>query len=816
MTAAAQLTPVQAKLYRNVAALLRRGVKVAMTRVEWDPIKGKKRMAAGWEPPGKSKDGKTLGWQDRTLITDAAVQAAIARGANAYLYRLPDGVWVIDTDTAATRAKFTNLLGAPDVSTGSGGAHWLVDAQLQPEPGVDTEPRQLYGPGSHYLRGDGSMALYTGSVPDLAAVRALPASLPRKVAKARELPAAGSAPPPAAGFFTSSQTIEQAQRKVQELLHAIEIGPEGGGEARAGIRDAAYFLGGLLHTGVFTAEDAFERVARACAVRWGEADDDDAKWIEQGLDDGAREPLAIREPADRRPPAGKGEAAGAGGGRGPGRAIWPVYADPPEYWEGGPAAHALELERMWSCDGLPTVRFWADTWWRWEHGYWHRIEGRGGRGVGNELRRMLMGATTLKETAQGVTEVPVKLGADVVHETVAFYESYAAETSTALAEGGWFDIDAVPDELRRAQLTVTPSGLFDPATRVTHPHTPNHTGTWSLPFGYREDAPVPTAWLAFLDSLGLDPGDRLTLQEWFGYLVSGATDQQKGLMLLGQKRSGKGTLLHVATALLGTQSTAPMTPAALMSPFGLAGTIGKTLLTVGDARFGGQDTHEVVERLLSIIGEDRMPVDRKFQATWDGRLRTRIMIASNEAPNVRDASGAFASRFLVLRIPVSHYGREDPKLLGKLLDELPGILLWALAGLDRLREQGRFTESERARAEQADMAAQQSPVTVFVDELCRPDPTQTVECTALYALWSLWAKSNGHKPSTSGVFGKNLRAVWPMVERVRPWGGGAKRPMHYAGVAVEPAALDRLISSGGYSNLPDAVLQALKSAPPAT
>ncbi len=363
---------------------------------------------------------------------------------------------------------------------------------------------------------------------------------------------------------------------------------------------------------------------------------------------------------------------------------------------------------------------------------------------------------------------------------------------------------------------MTPAGLFDPATRTTYPHTPNHTGTWSLPFGYREDAPLPTVWLAFLDSLGLDPGDRMTLQEWFGYLVSGATDQQKGLMLLGQKRSGKGTLLHVATALLGKQSTAPMTPASLMSPFGLAGTIGKTLLTVGDARFGGQDTHEVVERLLSIIGEDRMPVDRKFQSTWEGQLRTRVMIASNEVPNVRDAAGAFASRFLVLRIPVSHYGREDPKLLGKLLEELPGILLWALAGLDRLRAQGRFTESEQARAEQGDMAAQQSPVTVFIDELLTPDPTQAVDRGALYALWALWAKANGYRPSTSATFGKNLRAAWPAVKDERPRVGNSRVRM-YTGVAVDPAALDRLINSGSYSSLPDTVIQALKTAsPPST
>jgi putative DNA primase/helicase len=806
MTTAETLSPVQARLYRHVIALLRRGVKVAMVRVEWDPAKAKKRIAAGSEP--------AAGWHTRPPMTDHAVLERIGRGANCYLYRLPDGAWVIDADTAAARGRFTQLLGNPDVSTGSGGAHWIVDTQMQPEPGVDTEPRQLYGPGSHYLRGDGSMALYTGTVPDLRALRALPAHLPRKTKAIKSAQPTGT--PPVAGFFTGSLSAEQARTKAQAMLRAIETGPDGGAEARAGIRDAALFLGGLVHTGLFSAEDAFDRVARACAVRWGAADDDDAKWIEQGLDDGATKPLVVRESTPARPP-GKGDVPGsAGGSRGPGRAAWPVFGDPPEYWEGGPAAHALELERMWSFDDLPTVRFWADTWWRWSGGYWHRIDGKHGRGVGNELRRMLLGAKTLKTTANGVEEQPVKLSADTVHETVTFYEAFVGETSSALADGGWFEPDRAPDGLAAATLISTPAGLFDPATRTTHEHTPNCTATWGLPFAYREDAPVPAQWLAFLESTGMDPADVLTLQEWFGYLVSGRTDQQKGLMLLGQRRSGKGTLLNIATALIGSPSVAPMTPAALMSPFGLAGAIGKTLLTIGDARFGGRDTHDVVERLLSIIGEDRLPVDRKFQPTWEGKLRTRVMIASNEVPNVRDASGAFASRFLVLRIPVSHYGREDPQLTPKLLAELPGILLWALAGLDRLRAQGRFTESERAKAEQADMASQQSPVSQFLEELCSPDPTQRVERVALYTLWSLWSKAHGHKPGTSAIFGKNLRAQWPLVRDERPRAsGGGGRTWFYCGVAVDQQALDTLLASGNYAGLPDAMLTALKNAPPA-
>jgi putative DNA primase/helicase len=55
----------------------------------------------------------------------------------------------------------------------------------------------------------------------------------------------------------------------------------------------------------------------------------------------------------------------------------------------------------------------------------------------------------------------------------------------------------------------------------------------------------------------------------------------------------------------------------------------------------------VVERLLSITGEDTLTIDRKYREPWTGRLPTRFMILTNELPRFSDSSGALASRFVV-------------------------------------------------------------------------------------------------------------------------------------------------------------------------
>ena len=60
--------------------------------------------------------------------------------------------------------------------------------------------------------------------------------------------------------------------------------------------------------------------------------------------------------------------------------------------------------------------------------------------------------------------------------------------------------------------------------------------------------------------------------------------------------------------------------------------------------------NQVVERLLSISGEDTLTIDRKYRDPWTGQLPTRFLVISNELPRFGDASGAIATRFVMLTL----------------------------------------------------------------------------------------------------------------------------------------------------------------------
>jgi putative DNA primase/helicase len=95
------------------------------------------------------------------------------------------------------------------------------------------------------------------------------------------------------------------------------------------------------------------------------------------------------------------------------------------------------------------------------------------------------------------------------------------------------------------------------------------------------------------------------LQEWFGYCLLPDTRQQKILLVIGPKRSGKGTTARVLRALGGPANVAGPTLSSLWTNFGLWPLLGKTVAVVSDARLSGgrKDQDVIVERLLTISGE---------------------------------------------------------------------------------------------------------------------------------------------------------------------------------------------------------------------
>jgi putative DNA primase/helicase len=340
-----------------------------------------------------------------------------------------------------------------------------------------------------------------------------------------------------------------------------------------------------------------------------------------------------------------------------------------------------------------------------------------------------------------------------------------------------------PEGLLPNEILPCRSTLLHLPTMQHYPATPRFFTVNALEFDPDPAAPQPTEWHQFLHQLFDGDTESLDLlQEWFGYCLTGDTSQQKMLLMVGPKRSGKGTIARVLTRLIGNGNVSGPTTSGLAGPFGLQPLIGKTLAIVSDARFHGENIATVVERLLCISGEDTLTVDRKHTTSVTMKLPTRFMFLTNEFPRLTDASGALAGRFVILRLTQSFYGKEDTALTDRLLNELPGILNWAIEGWRRLRERGRFLMPTSVRDVVQEVEDLSSPVSAFVRDACIVGAGHRVSVDSLYDAWRRWCEDEGRQAvTTKQTFGRDLAAAIAGISRRR---GTAQRPF-YEGIALK-------------------------------
>jgi putative DNA primase/helicase len=266
-----------------------------------------------------------------------------------------------------------------------------------------------------------------------------------------------------------------------------------------------------------------------------------------------------------------------------------------------------------------------------------------------------------------------------------------------------------------------PNCLLDVRTRRTFDPTPNFFTPYACGFDYNANAPKPVAWLAFLEQIfaGEYCEEQIrSLQEVMGYIVSSDNSLEKAFLLYGVTRSGKDTIKNMIRALLSPGSIAGPTLDSLAKDFGLSQLIGRALAIIGDARIGVKtDKDMLTENILKIVGRGFFTINRKYGSFWDGVLPVKLLILSNMLLKLIDESAAVAGRFITFRTQVSFLGREDPDLFERRLwPEREGVLLWALDGLRRVRENGRIYESPISVTARRQLARQSSSTLTFIEE----------------------------------------------------------------------------------------------------
>ncbi len=430
-----------------------------------------------------------------------------------------------------------------------------------------------------------------------------------------------------------------------------------------------------------------------------------------------------------------------------------------------PTAEAF-IKAHYTVDGVRTIHYQNGVFFRWYKNAYRPVERDFLKG---QMLRFLTSALTQRVGRAEVYYDPFPAKDGNVTAAISALEGLAFRASDA----------PVPCWLGENLPPVNPSEIIFGATKNITIHSETElesTPKWfnfnALDFDYDKARSYAPKWDAFMCELFGDDIDSFqTLMEFIGLLLTPITKFQKALFLIGPKRSGKGTIARIIRRLVGTLNCCSPTSDSLMSQFGLQPLIGKTVAIVSDARFHGVNLPILIERLLNITGEDELIIDRKHHTPISVRLQTRFLLISNEVPTLRDSSGAIASRFIMIKLKNSFYGKENLNLENELMKELPEILHLALWSLKRLLERNYFLQPESAREEIELLEDLGSPIGRFVREKCTLGAACWVSSDELWRAWEDWRKEEGitySKPRA--VFFRELNTVVPEVTRIRKSG----------------------------------------------
>lgn len=258
------------------------------------------------------------------------------------------------------------------------------------------------------------------------------------------------------------------------------------------------------------------------------------------------------------------------------------------------------------------------------------------------------------------------------------------------------ELDANPDQL------VVLNGTLDLKTGQLHPSVAEDLNTMRANVVYDPRAQCPK-WMGHLEFVtGGKPAFMRYLQRVAGYALTGHTQEQKLFFLHGDGENGKNTFVETLAALLGDYAQAAdqnFLSGSDEHSTQIAGLRGKRLVYADET----EKNRKIKEsRVKTLTGSKTLTARYMRQNFFEFTPRFKLVIMGNAKPPIDGRDNGIWRRLKL--VPFTQVLDPGQKVLGydvELLEELPGILNWALQGAQewyRFQDLGEVEEVTRATA----------------------------------------------------------------------------------------------------------------------
>ncbi|PLW79082.1 DNA primase family protein [Cohaesibacter celericrescens] len=289
------------------------------------------------------------------------------------------------------------------------------------------------------------------------------------------------------------------------------------------------------------------------------------------------------------------------------------------------------------------------------------------------------------------------------------------------------------------------------------------------PVVYDPSADCPK-WKAFLERFQPDEDRRTFLQVYFGYGLTGLTDEQKLIYNYGKGANGKSTLTEAICRLMGAY-------AGQLNPESVSGTgqrrgdqatpdlatlVGIRLVRVSELPKGQSVKEDLIKGLT---GGEPMKVRLLHQGFFDLVPIFKAVMSGNDMPYITGTDWGIWRRLLIVPWDVTISEAEKrpmAEVLAEFDAERSGILNWLLEGLSIYVNEGLQVPSSISDLTNS-YKSEMDPIQNFIDACVvhvPPDdegkPLSEVTGSAMYKAYETWCRASGVKIFSSTLFGREL------------------------------------------------------------
>lgn len=342
---------------------------------------------------------------------------------------------------------------------------------------------------------------------------------------------------------------------------------------------------------------------------------------------------------------------------------------------------------------------------------------------------------------------------DIMHEAQPniWKRKYQAEYLEALS----LEVEHLEELDLHDEYLNLENGMLNLDTFEFCSHDPLFYSSIRIPIVFDPEAKCPK-FEAFLKQVFQGDTERIAnVQEAMGDGLENKNRTQKAYFLYGTGSNGKSVLAEVLTHLYGKQNVASVPLDKLDTRFGFQNLPGKIANISTENELRAFDT----QNFKAITGGDFVEVEQKYKTAFSLKLICTLFILTNQLPPTKDTSYGYIRRIRAIPFDVKFKHQEESSesssennvqvanrnLVNELLEELEGILIFALEGLKRLKENNYELTSSKACDALLDRYIKViNPTVEFYEDCVRVNSNVSTKQPDFHKAFVKWAYEKGN------------------------------------------------------------------------